>query len=220
MTRLDVNRDGAALHLGAAYALLPAIETALATIANDRAGTRLSSNPTLAAIAAAAPIDAIVTPLLGPARAVRAILFDKTPRTNWTLGWHQDRTIAVIDRHDLPGWGPWTIKAGIQHVEPPFELIERMVTVRIHLDRVPADNAPLLIAPGSHRLGRVPEREIASVVSRCGTATCLAERGDLWVYATPILHASASSAGHAHRRVLQIDFAAGELPDPLAWLGL
>ena len=155
------------------------------------------------------------------ARPVRAILFDKTPATNWALGWHQDRTIAVRARADLPGCGPWSTKSGIQHVEPPFELIERMLTMRVHLDSVPADNAPLLIAPGSHRLGRVPEGNLAAVVARCGTATCLAERGDVWTYATPIIHASAaSSSGHAHRRVLQIDYSAAALPSPLEWLGL
>ena len=30
-----------------------------------------------------------------------------------------------------------------------------MVTLRVHLDPVPATNAPLLIAPGSHKLGRI-----------------------------------------------------------------
>ena len=95
-----------------------------------------------------------------------------------------------------------------------------MVTLRIHLDPVPADNAPLLIAPGSHRLGRVTEGEIAAVVARCGTQACLAERGDVWTYATPILHASAASHGQRHRRVLQVDYSADTLPPPLAWLGI
>lgn len=68
------------------------------------------------------------------ARPVRAILFDKTPVTNWGLAWHQDRTIAVSTRHEMPGYGPWSLKAGLQHVEPPFDVIESMLTLRIHLD--------------------------------------------------------------------------------------
>lgn len=95
-----------------------------------------------------------------------------------------------------------------------------MVTIRIHLDAVPADNAPLLIAPGSHRLGRVPEAAIAEAVRRCGTATCLADAGDIWVYSTPILHASAASTATAHRRVLQVDYTTAALPAGLEWLGL
>jgi ectoine hydroxylase-related dioxygenase (phytanoyl-CoA dioxygenase family) len=45
--------------------------------------------------------------------------------------------------------------------------MERMVTLRVHLDPVPPDNAPLVLAAGSHRLGRIPEAELADVVSRC-----------------------------------------------------
>jgi hypothetical protein len=48
----------------------------------------------------------------------------------------------------------------------------------------------------------------------------MADAGDIWLYATPILHASASALEPGHRRVLQIDFAAEELPGGLAWLGV
>ena len=105
---------------------------------------RLHGIPGLAALLApGTPIGALAAAALGPAaRPVRAVLFDKTPAANWALGWHQDRTVAVQARHDRPGWGPWSVKAGIIHVEPPFAVIERMVTLRLHLDPVPADNAP------------------------------------------------------------------------------
>jgi hypothetical protein len=95
-----------------------------------------------------------------------------------------------------------------------------MVTLRLHIDAVPATNAPLLIAPGSHKLGRIAGRDIDDVVRRCGTVACLAELGDIWLYATPILHASEAAAGPLHRRVLQVDFAVGELPGDLQWLGV
>lgn len=159
--------------------------------------------------------------LVGPTmRPVRAVLFDKSPAANWALGWHQDRTIAVNARAEAPGYGPWSVKAGMQHVEPPFAVIERMLTIRVHLDSVPADNAPLLIAAGSHRLGKIAEPELSDVVERCGTAICLAEAGDLWLYATPIVHASAAAAPGGRRRVLQVDYSAETLPQGLDWLGV
>ena len=100
------------------------------------------------------------SPVLGEAaRPVRAILFDKTPSTNWGLPWHQDRTIVVTRRVEVEGFGPWTVKRGLLHVAPPFDLLAGMVTLRIHLDPVPETNAPLLIAPGSHRLEQIPEGE-------------------------------------------------------------
>jgi len=151
---------------------------------------------------------------------VRAILFDKTAATNWALGWHQDRTIAVKRRVRADGFETWSVKSGMQHVEPPFELLSGMVTLRIHLDPVPASNAPLLIAPGSHNLGRIAEEDVKDVVARCGIVACLAEPGDIWLYATPILHASDAAITPIHRRVLQVDFAVGELPGGLEWLGV
>ena len=163
-------------------------------------------------------IGAVAASVLGPqARPVRAILFDKNENKNWALGWHQDRTIAVQARVELPGFGPWTIKAGIPHVEPPFELIERMITLRTHLDSVEMSNAPLLISPGTHALGKIREAAIDGVVAAHGVQACLAEAGDIWVYRTPILHASERSTSQARRRVLQIDFSAEQLPAPLVW---
>lgn len=76
------------------------------------------------------------------------------------------------------------------HVEPPFDLLAGMLTVRVHLDAVAATNAPLLIAPESHRRGRIPTAEIPEVVRQCGIVACLAAAGDIWLYVTPILHAS------------------------------
>jgi ectoine hydroxylase-related dioxygenase (phytanoyl-CoA dioxygenase family) len=119
-----------------------------------------------------------------------------------------------------PASDPWTIKAGMIHVEPRFTLIERMVTIRVHLDAVPRDNGPLLIAPASHRLGKIAEADLAAVVERCGVEACLADPGDLWAYATPIVHASAASTHIGHRRVFQIDYSADPLPDGLEWLGI
>lgn len=218
---LDFERDGAAHLAGAAAPFLEALHALVAALPPDRAGLRLHGLPGLPALLANDALGAAAADRLGPAaRPVRAILFDKSAATNWALGWHQDRTIAVRARAEVPGYGPWSTKQGLLHVEPPFALIGAMVTLRVHLDAVPKDNAPLLIAPGSHRLGRVPESEVASAVERCGTAMCIAESGDVWVYSTPILHASAASSARRHRRVLQIDYTTAELPGGLEWLGL
>jgi ectoine hydroxylase-related dioxygenase (phytanoyl-CoA dioxygenase family) len=163
----------------------------------------------------------LATQLLGSgARAVRAILFDKTEEANWSVAWHQDRTIAVRERHDVTGYGPWSVKDGAHHVEPPFDLMRDMVTMRAHLDECGEDNAPLIVAAGSHRLGRIPSAEISDSVSRLRIARCLAETGDVWVYATPIIHASERTRSPARRRVLQVDFCARELPKGLEWLGI
>ncbi|WP_218135298.1 phytanoyl-CoA dioxygenase [Parasphingopyxis sp. CP4] len=151
------------------------------------------------------------------ARPVRAVIFNKTPGTNWALGWHQDRTIAVAERHDQPGFGPWTVKNGTPHVEPPFTVMESMMTLRVHIDAVDDENAPLVIALGSHKTGRIAVSQIDDVVGRCALHSCHAEPGSIWAYSTPILHRSDLASGDRQRRVLQIDYSTVELPEPLRW---
>jgi Phytanoyl-CoA dioxygenase (PhyH) len=151
---------------------------------------------------------------------VRAILFDKTDATNWGLGWHQDRTIVVKKRVEVADFGPWTVKSGLLHVAPPIEILQAMVTLRLHLDDVDEANAPLLAAVGSHRLGRIAENDIDSIVGRSRIDQCLAQRGDIWAYSTPILHASDAARAPRRRRVLQVDYANSTLPGRLEWLGL
>jgi hypothetical protein len=191
-------------------------------VPGDRAGTRIIGDPGLTEIVAPeGPVGRAIAALsTSELRPVRAILFDKNDEVNWSLGWHQDRTVAVQQRHEVAGYGPWTVKQGILHVQPPFEVIARMMTVRIHLDAVDGDNAPLRVALGSHRIGHVPVDEIEEAVRQSGVFSCLAEAGDVWVYSTPILHASDAAASGRRRRVLQIDYASEALPNPLAWLGI
>ena len=218
---LSLERDGAEYLPGAAMAALEELETALAQLPADRPGSRLHGVPGLdVLLAAEGVIGRIAAHRLGPqAQPVRAILFDKSEHTNWALGWHQDRTIAVTARRDIAGFGPWTVKHGMQHVTPPFALLAGMLTLRVHLDPVPADNAPLLIAPGSHR-ALVAESDMEQAVASHGIHACLADVGDVWVYATPILHASDAATRPARRRVLQIDYAATAQPGGLDWLGI
>ena len=120
----------------------------------------------------------------------------------------------------MAGFGPWSMKQGMQHVEPPFALLGRMLTMRVHFDDVPESNGPLHIAPGSHRLGKLRESEIADAVTQCGAFVCTERAGDVWLCATPILHASPMTTMPARRRVLQIDFSADALPGGLDWLGI
>ncbi len=198
------------------------LEAALAELNADEPGVRIRHGSAIRSfLVADGCIGSIAVRALGKeVHAVRAILFDKTLHNNWSLGWHQDRTICVKQRREVAGFGPWTTKAGMQHVAPPASLLARMVTVRAHLDDVPVENAPLLIAPGSHLFGRVPEGEINTVVQRCGIEACLAQAGDVWLYSTLILHASEPALLTARRRVLQIDYAAEPLPGGLEWFGV
>ena len=204
---MQLEKDGAEHFAGVATGALQQLTSALRSLPADKAGIRLSHTYGLADVLSADGLIGRLAAnyLTARVRPVRAILFDKTEDQNWALGWHQDRTICVKTRCHVPGFGPWTTKAGLTHVAPPFAYIEHMLTLRIHLDDVTPENAPLLVAPGSHKLGQIPIGNVAEAVAACGSQTCLALAGDVWIYATPILHASDAAIRPARRRVLQID---------------
>ena len=191
-------------------------------VLDGRPGVRVRDHPLLRELlATGASLIEIVKAKLGErAHPVRAVFFDKTAAANWALGWHQDRTIVVKERAEVPGYEIWTMKDGLVHVEPPFEIIAKMVTLRAHLDPCDEKNAPLAVVPGSHRLGRLRSNETAKLADRLGSETCLAEAGDVWVYATAIVHASDPADEPRRRRVLQVDFVAEDLPGGLEWLGV
>jgi len=59
---------------------------------------------------------------------VRAILFDKIPGSNWKVPTHQDLTIAVRERREVEGYGPWSKKVGIPHPSGPNARHQRRAT--------------------------------------------------------------------------------------------
>ncbi|HMF73862.1 MAG TPA: hypothetical protein VK616_20415, partial [Flavitalea sp.] len=65
---------------------------------------------------------------------VKSIYFDKPPSSNWFVSYHQDLTISVKERSNLPGFGPWTVKEDQFSVQPPLKILEDNITVRLHLD--------------------------------------------------------------------------------------
>lgn len=139
-------------------------------------------------------------------RPVRSILFDKTPNENWPVAWHQDLTICVDGQQDLEGFGPWSTKDGVPHVQPPVALLETMTTLRIHLDATPAGNGALRVIPGSHRLGRLGSERIRSEVAR-GEVICECSPGDILRMSPLILHASSRSETPMRRRIIHLEFA-------------
>lgn len=222
-SELTFERDGTRHFPGVITASeAEALATRLSGDLDGRPGRRLLIEPDIEPLlATTGPVGSIAASLIGAvARPVRAVLFDKTRTANWIVAWHQDRTIAVRERHDTPGFGPWSTKDGLCHVAPPISVLERMATLRLHLDDCDNDNAPLTVALGSHRRGLVPAAEVAAAAAEHPQFTCHARAGDVWAYSTPILHTSARSLSDRRRRVLQIDYAAEDLPAPLQWLGI
>ncbi len=146
---LRLSGTGRARFAGAALALLPALEAALREVPQLAAGTRLRGDAELTDLLARAGPQFLAADAIGKgARPVRAVLFNKAPESNWALGWHQDRTICVRARRDVAGFANWTVKQGMLHVEPPFGLLERMATMRVHLDDAGPRQCPVVNRAG------------------------------------------------------------------------
>lgn len=148
---------------------------------------------------------------------VRALFFNKSPDANWYVTWHQDLTIAVQQRIDVPGFGPWSTKDGVPHVQPPAKLLERMLAVRLHFDAADETNGALRVIPGSHVQGRFDSATAERFRSEHDEVVCRAEAGDVLLMRPLLLHASAKSMGTRPRRVLHLEFADVELPGELRW---
>jgi len=160
----------------------------------------------------------LIEPIFGkPTLAVRSIYFDKVPQANWNVAWHQDTTIAVREKVDMPGFGPWSAKSGVVHVEPPVEILKNILTMRIHLDETDEDNGALRVLPGSHQHGRIASREIIKIVENETPVTCAAKPGDVLLMRPLLLHSSRKSRHPRHRRIIHIEFSSVTLPSPLQW---
>lgn len=151
------------------------------------------------------------------ARPVRGILFDKRPEANWPVAWHQDVTIAVRERMDLEGYGPWSVKRGVPHVQPPSSILAQMITVRLHLDDCPASNGALRVIPGSHLAGKLDLKSTCEAAHAVEAVICEAEAGDALLMRPLLLHNSSPSVAPTHRRVVHIEYADGLPGEGLAW---
>lgn len=151
------------------------------------------------------------------AMPVRAILFDKTPAANWYVTWHQDLSIPVKNKIDSEGFGPWSMKDGIQHVQPPAAILEKMVSLRIHLDACSDSNGAIKFIAGSHRAGLLAPEQLAWWRDNHNSVVCPAERGDIIAMRPLVLHSSSLSELPDHRRVLHLEYASATLPSGMEW---
>jgi hypothetical protein len=163
-------------------------------------------------------VQQLLGPILGDKYfPVRGILFDKTPGSNWKVGWHQDLSIAVQKRVDVPAFGPWSEKAGVTHVQPPREVLETMLTVRLHLDECGENNGPLRVVPASHLDGKLAPEAIQEMRRQNGQVICTLPRGGALLMRPLLLHASSPATSPHHRRIVHIEFASQSLPGGLEW---
>jgi hypothetical protein len=184
-----------------------------------RGGTRqLLDLAVVQDLARSKAVRSIAEEALGPrCFAVRGILFDKTPSANWKVTWHQDLTIAVREHRDAAGFGPWSVKERVPHVQPPVAILERMIAVRVHLDECGVENGPVRVIPRSHISGRLSGEDIDRWKEEHAAVNCTVLRGGILAFFPLLLHSSSPATRPGHRRVVHLEFAAANLPSGLEW---
>lgn len=176
-----------------------------------------SCPPELSTLLRSAGFTNLVSQLCGSdPYLVRLLTFAKSSKTNWFVPWHQDRTIAVQERSEMPGFDRWTMKNTVPHAEAPVGLLERMLTLRIHLDDTPQDGGALEVLAGTHKMGRLDHGAIADLVKETTPAICCAQTGDILLMKPLLVHRSKRTSA-TRRRVLHLEFSPDSLPPPLTW---
>jgi ectoine hydroxylase-related dioxygenase (phytanoyl-CoA dioxygenase family) len=184
---------------------------------NSYAMRNLLAMPIVRELARSPAVRTLAEAVLGKnCFGIKGTLFNKTRESNWKVVWHQDLTIMVRERKEIRGFGRWTVKSGIAHVQPPADVMSRILALRLHLDESGEENGPLRVIPGSHKQGRLSPKEIAEWRKK-GSVTCTVPRGGVLVMRPLLLHASSACVVPKSRRVIHLEFAAVELPDGLEW---
>ena len=185
----------------------------------NRAGQRhLIDHPAVIKLLANPALVNLIRSAMGvKAFAYKATLFDKSTAANWLVAWHQDLSIAVARRDEVPTWNGWSVKDGVNYVQPPSEILSSLVALRIHLDECNISSGPLRVLKASHKLGRVPHEQCAALAASHEEQVVMGEMGSALLMRPLLIHASSKATSRQPRRVLHLEFAAFELAQGLQW---
>lgn len=151
------------------------------------------------------------------AMAVQCTYFEKSLSRNWLVPIHQDLSIPVAARVEHPALRGWSEKEGSLYVQPPAELLEKLVAIRLHLDPCTEADGPLQFIAGSHTQGRIDAAEAAEWRRARPLVTCTANACDALAMRPLTLHTSSKASGSSLRRVLHFVFGQATLPYGLRW---
>lgn len=220
MSTSDFSRDG--------FAIVPAVLThsqvdalteAVAPHASGSPGTRcLLAHDWCRALVASLRMQPDIAAVLPDGHvAVQCTYFEKSIGQNWLVPIHQDLSIPVRTRVAHASLRGWSEKEDDLFVQPPDDVLEQLVAVRVHLDPCLDNDGPLQFVPTTHTRGRI-DAEHARRIKRDGpVVTCCVDRGGVLLMRPLALHASSKASGTSRRRVLHVMFGPPELPYGLAW---
>ncbi len=146
---------------------------------------------------------------------VKSIYFNKPEKSNWFVAYHQDLTISVKEKADVPGFLNRTSKEGHFTVQLPVALLEKNFTIRIHLDDTNAENGALKVIPGSHKKEIIKQNGFPAIKKE--EIICAVRQGGIMIMRPLLLHASSRTQNGKERKVIHIECSNSALPENLSW---
>lgn len=147
-------------------------------------------------------------------RPVQCSLFAKGDGASWSVTPHQDLSVPVANRVDVPEWGGWSRKENVWFAQPPSAFLEDLIAVRLQLDPNASETGPLEVVPGSHMMGRLASASVSRHAKR--RVKCVVPRGGVLIMRPLLIHSSGKPVSPSPRRVLH--FLYGPLlPAELSW---
>lgn len=159
----------------------------------------------------------LVLSILPNAKLIKSMYFDKPPTANWIVNWHQDLTINVLGKTDEEGYTKWRKTANRIAVQPPLDILENILTIRIHLDDCTIHNGALKVVPKSHALGVVKSNDFTEAMKQT-EHVCEVSKGGVLLMKPLIFHASKRVENNQNRRVIHLEFSSKKLAKGLTWL--
>lgn len=190
-----LDRRGFALIDGSAALTAEALATFDALSArSDESAPIAPDHPLVAALLALPAVDDLVTQAVGPdARPLRALALDQSGPGGGFLPWQQ-------------------LSGGL-----PAEVLAKMLVLRWHLDLIGPADGGLRVLPGSHAKGRLTPEQIAELVTGTPAVELAVSAGTVLALRPLLVHGARRRATRGHRRILQVELAAGDLPTSLDW---
>jgi ectoine hydroxylase-related dioxygenase (phytanoyl-CoA dioxygenase family) len=141
-------------------------------------------------------------------RCISSTYYDKPPGSKWELGFHQDVHIHLKYKLDDIRFRSWIQRDKYYQVQPPIEVLENIVAIRIHLDDCKIENGALRIIPESHKMGLInmADYKIENIVD------IEMKEGDILKISPLLLHASGDNSTGERRRVIHLEFSNINLP--------
>jgi ectoine hydroxylase-related dioxygenase (phytanoyl-CoA dioxygenase family) len=166
------------------------------------------------------PLRKIVEEILGKNISLsEALYLNKGSDANWLVAWHQDLSICVKRMVEAPGYVTWVKKEGKPYVQPPDNVLQESLWLRLNLDDNDESNGCLKVIPGSHKYGKLGPVEIEEWVKKETAVSLHVSRGSAILFRPLLLHSSGKmvESNMRERRVIQGLFSGYQFKNGLEW---